>query len=80
MKYFFLPAILLVISITANSQAKQFRYYFNKDLDASTKEKAVFTGVGSYVNDLFEFKLYNVQTNNLLAIQHFKDSLLQQSE
>jgi antitoxin component YwqK of YwqJK toxin-antitoxin module len=80
MKHFFLPAILLIISITATSQAKQFRYYFNKDLDASTKEKAVFTGVGSYVNDLFEFKLYNVQTNDLLAIQHFKDSLLQQSE
>lgn len=80
MKHFFLPAILLAISITATSQAKQFRYYFDKDLDISTKEKAVFYGVGNYINDLFEFKMYNVQGNDLLVIQHFKDSLLQQSE
>lgn len=80
MKRILLPALLLIISATVFSQPKRYLYYFDKDLNSTEKEKAVFNGIGIYINDLFEFKMFGTSGSNLLLIQHFTDSSLQQSE
>lgn len=75
-----LSALLLIISSACFSQSKQYLYYFDKDLNSTTKEKAILNGVGTYAANLFEIKVFNASNNNLLWTQHFIDSSLQESE
>lgn len=76
-----LPAFLLFLLPTLSfCQAKEFRYYFDKDFNPATKESAVFNGIGVKQNNLLEFKVYDAKNKNLLMVQHFTDSSLKISE
>ncbi|MEO6221445.1 MAG: energy transducer TonB [Ginsengibacter sp.] len=80
-KFLFLSIIMFTFSATGFSQAKQFSYYFDKDLNPSSSSNAVFNGKGIYQKDgLFEFRLYNSSNKNLVLIEHYTDSLLHLSE
>lgn len=79
MKYI-LSALLLIASAGCFSQAKQYAYYFDKDLNSTSKENAVASGVGTYSDGLFEVRIYNAATKKLLWTQHFTDSSLAVSE
>jgi antitoxin component YwqK of YwqJK toxin-antitoxin module len=72
--------ITFIISSACPGQSKQYLYYFDKDLNSTKKEKAIFKGLGSYVNGSFEISVYNTSQKNIVWIQHFTDSSLQQSE
>ena len=79
MKYI-LSALLLIVSAGCFSQAKQYLYYFDKDLNPVPKENAVANGVGTYSDGLFEVSIYNTASKKLLWTQHFTDSTLAVSE
>lgn len=68
--------MMLVISSAGFSQGKQYLYYFDKDLNSTSKEKAVANGIGGYADGLFEIKVYSASDNHLLWSQHFTDSSL----
>lgn len=74
----------LVLGFTASCafcQQKQFAYYFDRDFNPATPVAAVFNGRGIYdASGLFEFRLYNAATKNLISIEHYKDSSLQLNE
>lgn len=44
------------------------------------KDKAVFNGKGARVSGLFELKVFDATNNQLLWVEHFKDSSLQISD
>ncbi len=79
MKHIFF-ALLLVASSTGFAQDKQYIYYFDGNLNATTSDKAVFYGTGSYEDSLLRLMLYNNFDKHLIAIQHFTDSTLQVSD
>jgi len=80
LKSFLSICALFLFPIMSFSQSKQFLYYFDKDLNATPKESAVFNGIGQKENGLLEFKIFNASNNKLLIVQHFTDSSLQISE
>lgn len=80
MKYILLATLLFSISIKVTSQSKRFLYYFDKDFNSATKEHAVFNGVGAYVNDLLELRVYNAQNKNLVFLEDFSDSSLHEAD
>ena len=76
--------LLLIFVITFYRLAVQaqttYSYYFDKDLNLVAKPaRAVFLGVGAYLNGLFELKVYEKRNNNLLVMEHFTDSTLARS-
>ena len=80
MRYILLPVFLFFVAIAVCGQSKQYTYYFDQDLKTAKKETAYFTANGHYVNQSFEFKMYNVASGKLVIIQHFSDSSLKESE
>lgn len=71
-----LGCLLLFFSITSFSQAKQFLYYFDKNLNTTVKKKAVYYGIGENDQGLIKLTLYNWAHKNLVLIEHFTDSSL----
>jgi hypothetical protein len=80
LKSFLSICALIFFPVLSFSQSKQFLYYFDKDLNATPKESAVFNGIGQNENGLLEFKIFNASTKKLLIVQHFTDSSLRVSE
>ncbi len=76
MKYIIIPAYVLLFSVTAFSQSKQYKYYFDKDLNAATPSAAVIKGIGEMKEGLLEFRLYNVANDHLISVEHYSDSSL----
>jgi hypothetical protein len=76
MKYI-LSALLLLASAGCFSQAKEYLYYFDRDLNMADESHAVFYGTGAYENGLLKLMLYNNQDKHLIMIEHFTDSTLQ---
>lgn len=77
MKYYFLSAnFLLLISLSFNSQSKEFKYYFDKDLNFTTQAESVLSGTGIDDNGLIQLKCYNNRDKSLVLIAHFTDSSL----
>jgi len=72
-----LGCLLLFFSNTSFSQAKQYLYYFDKDLNTTVKGKAVYYGIGENDQGLIKLTLYNSAHKNLVLIEHFTDSSLQ---
>lgn len=76
MKYIFLTAITFFISVAGFTQ-KRYLYYFDKDLGSTAKSAAVFNGIGTYQNGVFELKFYNSRDSKLVMVEHYTDSALQ---
>src|ERR1035438_1225795 len=72
--------ILLVIVTAVCGQSKQYSYFFDQDLNGASKETAFFRAIGIYINQSFEFKMYNASSGNLVVIRHFTDSSLKEME
>ena len=75
-KKIFFTCLILTIAINSFSQTKNYKYYFDKDLNTTDQVKSIFYGVGMYENDLFELRLFNTLSKKLLLIEHFTDSSL----
>ena len=71
MKYI-LSLILLCLTATGYSQAKQYLYYFDKDLNSADKNSAVFYGTGEPDGNLLKVMLYNNKDKHLIMIEHRK--------
>lgn len=69
--------VLLFITITSLSQTKQYRYYFDKDLNSTNPANAIFNGIGKIENGRIKLMLYNTLNKNLVFTGHFTDSTLQ---
>ena len=79
MKYFILT-IGILLSITLRGQDKQYVYYFDKDLNVTGKEMAVYYGMAQTDGDLLRLMLYTFPDKQLVGVQHFTDSSLQVRE
>ncbi len=68
---------MFIMSVACFSQSKRYLYFFDKNLKSVPKKKAIFSGEGSYVSGLLELHVYDANNNQLIWIQHFRDSMLQ---
>lgn len=76
MKYFLL-SFLILTTLQVFCQDQEFVYYFDKDLNITSKENSVFNETGMDDNKgLLELKCYKKDDKSLVFIAHFTDSSL----
>lgn len=77
MKYIIITAICFAVSMNvAIAQTKQFQYYFDENLQSAAPRTASFKGIGEMIGDAMEFRLYALNGNKLVSIEHYTDSSL----
>jgi antitoxin component YwqK of YwqJK toxin-antitoxin module len=76
MKGVLLLSLLLSVSFIAFCQEKPGIYYFDKDLNVTTKSSALFKGAGIMENNLFRLDIYNKTDNYHICTAHYTDSTL----
>ncbi len=73
-------SVLLLICILqfayCKGQTNKYIYYFDANLNPTTKAASVFTGTGNPENGLIKFVCYHNQTNHVVIEAYFTDSVL----
>ena len=80
MKYFLLCTLVQFANVTCSSQAKQYIYYFDKDLNITDSSQSLFNGLGTNDDSLFKLVLFSSVSKRLILMKHFTDSTLQVGE
>lgn len=82
MKHSFPCLILLFIFICKNTHAQSgnYLYYFDKDLNITSKQASVFTGIGKPDGGLIDLQVFNNKNKKLVLDAHFTDSTLNFNE
>ena len=73
---FLICMLVLSISTLSYCQSKQYIYYFDKDMNSTSKVKAIFEGTGLPEGGLVKLHCYSSITKKLVLIAHFRDSTL----
>jgi Gram-negative bacterial TonB protein C-terminal len=72
--YFFAFSL---VACSQSSMAQQYLYYFDKDMNLSGKEQAMFNGIGMHEDSTVKLILIYASNKTLLLTEHFTDSTLQ---
>jgi hypothetical protein len=75
MKYIVLPAILLAICSKCFSQ-KAITFYFDKDMNTTSRSQAVFKETGIMDDGLYKLSCYNIASKSLVFVAHYADSTM----